>query len=88
MNERIAFFTGIFLHLLLIWTRINLFPFKDLGCINKDCTSIVVADIPLSIIYLAFSDPILIIFSLILGSMLWGIYFWLIYKLFYKIFRS
>jgi|YNPMSStandDraft_1061717.scaffolds.fasta_scaffold20484_2 hypothetical protein len=87
MNNRTAFFIGLILHLFFIWTRIKVFPFKDFGCINKDCTSIVVADIPISIIYLAFSDPILILFSGILGSLLWGLYFFLIYKLFYKLFK-
>lgn len=88
MNNKTAFFTGILLHIFLIWTRIKILPFEDFGCINKDCTSLVVADIPISIIYFAFSDPVLIVFSLILGSILWGVYFWLIYKLFQKIFKS
>lgn len=83
MDEKKAFFIGVGIHLILIFTRIEFFPFR---CIN-DCTSLLVADIPLSIIYLAFSDPILIIFSAILGSLLWGFYFWLVYLIFQKWFK-
>jgi len=80
MNPKTAFFVGVILHLFFLWTRIKLFPLSDFGCIN-DCTSIIVADIPISIVYMAFSDLFLILFSMILGSLLWGLYFFLIYKL-------
>ncbi len=88
MDQRKAFFVGIILHLFLIWTRIQIFPFHSFGCIQKDCSSIIIADIPFSIIYLAFSDPVLIVFSLIFGSILWGFYFWLFYRLLNIIFKS
>ncbi|MFN3604836.1 MAG: hypothetical protein ACK4UJ_09010 [Leptonema sp. (in: bacteria)] len=82
MNEKRAFFIGVGTHLIFIFTRIRLF---SLECI-QDCSSIVIADIPISILYLAFSDSILIIFSAIIGSLLWGFYYWLIYMLLQKIF--
>ncbi len=82
MDEKKAFFIGVGIHIIFLFTRVQFFPFRCIG----ECTSIIVADIPISIIYLAFSDPLLIIFSLIFGSILWGFYFWLLYIVFQKLF--
>jgi hypothetical protein len=56
-----------------------------MDCINASCTSHILADMPLSILYLAMPHPMVIIASFTLGSILWGFYFigilWLLEKI-------
>lgn len=82
MNEKLSFVTGAVLHTVYLLTRISL---PSLKCKN-DCGSLIIADLPVSIFYLAFSDGWVIFFSLLLGTVLWGFYFWLFYKLLLRIF--
>ncbi|MCE9598652.1 MAG: hypothetical protein K8S54_11845 [Spirochaetia bacterium] len=72
---RIGFFTGAGLHIWFLLQRISWFK-----C-SPDCGGITVADIPVSILYFAFPDWLLIPLSFILGSALWGLWFFLILKL-------
>ncbi|MBL8020065.1 MAG: hypothetical protein JNM27_10415 [Leptospirales bacterium] len=71
---RIGFFTGALLHIWFVFQRISW-----LKC-TPDCGGITVADIPISILYFAFPDWLLIISSLLLGSVLWGFWFFIILK--------
>lgn len=69
--------TGILLHLLMIWSRIELLPLK---CIGGDCQSITTWDIPASVLYYAFDDTKLILASFVIGSIYWGFLFWWLLK--------
>ena len=62
--------TGIVLHLIMLFTRVN---FLQMECAGGDCGDILTFDIPLSALYFAFPDGMVIMFSLILGSAWWGI---------------
>lgn len=68
---RAPFIAGFFLHSVLLFSRIRI---SDLSCMGRDCGSIVWADLPLSVIYLAFPDGVLILVSLFVGGILWGLW--------------
>ena len=80
---RIGFLTGVALHILMVWTRVNFFPTR---CIGEDCGGLLALDFPIMILYYAFDDSKIVFLSFVLGSALWGIWFWLILKLFRKFF--
>lgn len=69
--SRLPFITGAVLHLILVFTRISVFEWR---CVGNDCSGLFFADFPISLIYLAFSDGMQIVFSLLFGTLLWGLY--------------
>jgi len=79
----IGFPTGLLMHTIMLITRVlkggigNLF---SLTC-KDQCGDILIFDIPISIFYYAFDDSMIVIFSLLLGSILWGFAFYGILKL-------
>ena len=82
-NFKLAFWIGVILHVLLVYLNTR---FLDFECLKPSCTSHIFADMPISILYLAFPEPAIIILSLLIGSALWGIYaigfMWLLEKIF------
>ncbi|MBW7856777.1 MAG: hypothetical protein H3C43_00365 [Leptonema sp. (in: Bacteria)] len=68
---RPPFLVGVALHILLIFTRIDVLSMK---CVNGNCNGLVVADLPFSLMYLSFPDWLLILCSFVIGSLLWGVY--------------
>ena len=54
-------------------------------CINDNCNGLVVADLPFSLMYLSFPDWLLILCSLVIGGLLWGVYGFGFYALLKKI---
>ena len=75
-----GFLTGVILHVIMLWTRISIFPLP-MKCIGG-CLNLVKYDIPASILYFAFDDGTVIFTSLLVGSVLWGFYFYGLLKLF------
>ncbi|HMU82189.1 MAG TPA: hypothetical protein PKE49_00385 [Leptospiraceae bacterium] len=73
---RIGFFAGCALHL---WYLIPRVSWLSLKC-GARCSDIATADAPISLLYLAFPDPGVIFFSTILGTIEWGVWFYLILK--------
>jgi hypothetical protein len=69
--RRMSFLVGAFLHLLFLFTRVNILHWR---CVAGDCSGLFFADFPVSLIYLAFPDGVLIVFSLLSGTVLWGLY--------------
>jgi len=76
----IGFGTGFTLHVILVITRAGFFPLRCLG----KCSNITNWDMPVSLLYYAFSDAKLIVASLFIGSVYWGFLFWGILNLFKK----
>jgi len=74
---RIGFFTGFALHVWFVFWRVKWLQFK---C-DPDCGSLGLADMPVSVLYFAFPDGAAIVFSLILGSIVWGFWFYFLLKL-------
>ena len=68
---QMPFLAGFFLHLVFVYTRISVL---ELRCLGGNCNGLIGADFPVSLIYLAFSDGGVILFSVFLGSFLWGLY--------------
>ncbi len=81
---RPALLGGGILHLIMLFTQVEWLKFS---CKNA-CSDILVYDIPASILYFAFPDFLVIIFSLVVGSLQWAVWAWLILKIFRGIFRS
>ena len=75
---KIGFIMGVSLHLLMLFKRVKIFRME---CVSGDCSDIVTFDIPVSLVYYAFPDTLLILFSAVLGSLLWGVWFWGLLKL-------
>ncbi|MBI41303.1 MAG: hypothetical protein CMF59_17030 [Leptospiraceae bacterium] len=71
-NYKLAFWVGFAIHVIFVWTRTRIL---DMECINPSCTTHLIADMPLSILYLPMPNVIIIIASFTLGSLLWGLYF-------------
>ena len=67
---KVGAITGIFLHLVMLFSRVN---WLQLECVNSDCGSILAFDIPISAVYFAFPDNMVILFSLVLGSAWWAL---------------
>lgn len=67
---KIGAITGIVLHIIMLVTRVNLLQME---CLGGDCGGILLFDIPISAVYFAFPDNMVILFSLVLGSAWWGI---------------
>lgn len=65
--------TGIVMHLIMWFTRIDLLSFTCLG----ECNSLMIFDMPISLIYFFVDEKPKIVFSLILGSLQWGIFGWM-----------
>lgn len=82
---RWPFAMGVGLHIVFLFTRIRLL---DIACIGNGCSSLVFADFPVSVIYFAFSDRLLILFSLVVGSVLWGLWGLAIYRLLRYLFHE
>ncbi len=68
----IGFASGAFVHFVMLWTRADFFPPR---CHGGSCSEILFFDIPISILYYAFEDSKIILMSLLVGSVLWGIVF-------------
>ena len=68
---RMPFLVGAALHLLFLFTRMSITQWR---CVADDCSGLFFADFPISLIYLAFPDGVLIVFSLFFGTLLWGLY--------------
>lgn len=84
LNYKIAFWVGFGLHVFFVYTRSRILSME---CINASCTSHYLADIPLSILYLAMPPGIIIVASFTLGSVLWGIYSMGLMRLLEKLFK-
>lgn len=82
---RAPFVAGFLLHIVLVVSRVQ---FLDLACAGRDCSPLIWADLPLSVIYLAFPDGALIVASLLLGSVLWGLWGLGLHRLLRLIFRE
>lgn len=67
---KVGAITGIVLHLVMLFTRVNLLQFE---CLGGDCSGILWFDMPISAVYFAFPDNMVILFSLVLGSAWWGL---------------
>ena len=81
---RIGFFTGVGIHLIMLFGHIRLLRFE---CLTPgDCSDIFLYDMPISLFYFAFPDGLLIFFSAILGSALWGFWFWGLLRLLLRLF--
>lgn len=83
-NYKLAFWVGFALHIVFIFTRTRILHME---CISDSCTPHMLADMPLSILYLPLPQPIIIIASFTLGSILWGLYFMGIMKLMEKLIK-
>tara|TARA_Y100001937_G_scaffold122491_1_gene183360 strand:- start:52457 stop:52723 length:267 start_codon:yes stop_codon:yes gene_type:complete len=83
-NFKLAFWIGFALHVLFVYTRTKIL---DMECMNQSCTPHLLADMPLSILYLAMPDTLVILASFTLGSLLWGLYAMGILKLLEKIIK-
>lgn len=77
-NFKLVFGLGVFVHLVLVWTRAQ---FSELTCVNNDCSDLILFDMPISVIYFALPAIGQILFSLTIGSVLWGFYFHFIYRI-------
>jgi len=80
---RIGFITGVVLHCIMLWTRVQFLPLR---CMGGDCGEILIFDIPISILYYAFEDTKVIVLSLLFGSVWWGFVFYGILKILKRFF--
>ena len=78
---KIGFPTGVVLHLILIWTRVKIFPLP-MKCIGSCRDTLLGWDIPVMLLYYAFDDSRAIMMSMIIGSAYWGFIFFYVLKLF------
>ncbi len=79
-----GFIPGAVLHVIMILSRINFWRFDCGG----SCDAITYYDIPVSLFYFFFSEPVIIVFSLLLGSILWGFYGFFGLKILRRIFQG
>ena len=84
VNYKIAFWVGFGLHIVYVYSRSRILSME---CINPSCTSLYLADVPLSILYLAMPPAIIIVASFALGSILLGLYSMGLMRLLEKIFK-
>ncbi len=66
---KIGAITGIALHMIMLFSRVN--PLQ-MECLGGDCGGILAFDIPFSAVYFSFQDNLVILFSMILGSLWWA----------------
>lgn len=76
---KLGFATGVVMHFIMLFSRIwgNILSFS---C-KESCSDILAFDIPISLFYYAFEDSMIVLFSMVLGSILWGFYFYGIFRL-------
>ncbi|MEQ9365780.1 MAG: hypothetical protein RIF32_16170 [Leptospirales bacterium] len=79
-----GFIPGAVVHLIMIFSRINIW---DLSCVGT-CDSITYYDIPVSLFYFFLPQWGIILASVFLGSILWGVYGYLGLKIVRRVFQS